>query len=39
MIDTRQELEGWDSGVIFRLAAELKNEMPKLKRGQGRKFL
>jgi hypothetical protein len=24
MIDTRQKLEGWDSGVITRLVAELK---------------
>jgi len=31
LIDTRQKLEGWGSGVIPRLAAELKNEMPELK--------
>ena len=31
MIDVRQKLEGWGSGVIPRLAAELKNEMPELK--------
>lgn len=31
MIDARQKLEGWGSGVIPRLAAELKNEMPELK--------
>lgn len=31
MIDARQKLEGWGSGVIPRLALELKNEMPELK--------
>lgn len=31
MIDVRQRFEGWGSGVIPRLAAELKNEMPELK--------
>lgn len=31
MIDVRQKLEGWGSGVIPRLALELKNEMPELK--------
>lgn len=31
MIDARQKLEGWGAGVIPRLAAELKNEMPELK--------
>ncbi len=31
MIDTRQKLEGWGAGVIPRLAAELKNELPELK--------
>lgn len=31
MINARQNLEGWGSGVIPRLAAELKNEMPELK--------
>ena len=31
MIDARQKLEGWGSGVIPRLAAELKNELPELK--------
>ena len=31
MIDARQKLEGWGSGVIPRLAAALKNEMPELK--------
>ena len=31
MIDVRQKLEGWGSGVIPQLAVELKNEMPELK--------
>ncbi len=31
MIDVRQKLEGWGSGVIPRLATELKNEIPELK--------
>jgi type I restriction enzyme M protein len=31
MIDARQKLEGWGAGVIPRLAAELKNELPELK--------
>ena len=31
IIETRQELEGWGTRVIPRLAAELKNEMPELK--------
>lgn len=31
MIDVRQKLEGWGSGVIPQLATELKNEMPELK--------
>ncbi len=31
MIDARQKMEGWGAGVIPRLAAELKNELPELK--------
>lgn len=31
MIDQRQKREGWGTGVIPRLAAELKNELPEIK--------
>ena len=31
LIDLRQKQEGWGAGVIPRLAAELKNEMPEIK--------
>jgi predicted nuclease of restriction endonuclease-like (RecB) superfamily len=31
IIDARQKREGWGAAVIPRLAAELKNELPKLK--------
>jgi len=31
LIDLRQKKEGWGAGVIPRLAAELKNELPELK--------
>ena len=31
LIDLRQKKEGWGAGVIPRLAAELKNEMPEIK--------
>ncbi len=31
MIATRQKLEGWGAGVLPRLAADLKNELPEEK--------
>lgn len=31
MIHTRQQTEGWGSGVIPKLAADLKNELPEVK--------
>ena len=31
MIDQRQQMEGWGAGIIPRLAADLKNELPEIK--------